>query len=407
LNYCLTQWWLWQDEKEKLKQQTGRYPTSKEFSDPSSKLYSEVRKMYPEMPSRMASTITKTARDKWRSVSKDVFYRLDMSLPTFKKGYPIPVDNQLYALSKSPEGICMSVTLRSKIFDGTKRFHIILQQKKFGNSQREILKKMIDKTYRRAGAQIARDRNGDIYVRITYEPPKRETNLDPNRIIGIDLGIKNAFYCALNDGMKRLSPRDSMELFEFRQQIKKRRRSYQHQSRVSTRGGAGRNKILRPLDKLSEKEKRFRDTKYHQYTRQIIDFALDNSAGKIQMEELDSLKKEKQGQFLLNDWAIADFQTKLKYKAEDMGIEVAFVNAQYTSQRCSSCGYIDKKNRSEQERFKCLKCGFEENADYNAAKNLSIPNIDAIIETEIANLKRTDEIPEFRGNSELQEKTID
>lgn len=55
----------------------------------------------------------------------------------------------------------------------------------------------------------------------------------------------------------------------------------------------------------------------------------------------------------------------------------------YTSQRCSECGYIDKENRLEQKSFKCLKCGYTTNADFNAARNISIQNIDKIIEEQL------------------------
>ncbi len=42
----------------------------------------------------------------------------------------------------------------------------------------------------------------------------------------------------------------------------------------------------------------------------------------------------------------------------------------YTSQKCSRCGTIDKKNRLSQSKFKCLNCGFCMNADINATNNI-------------------------------------
>ncbi|MDR2782141.1 MAG: transposase [Holosporaceae bacterium] len=35
----------------------------------------------------------------------------------------------------------------------------------------------------------------------------------------------------------------------------------------------------------------------------------------------------------------------------------------YTSQKCSNCGYVSRKNRKNQMRFKCCDCGSEGNAD--------------------------------------------
>ena len=43
---------------------------------------------------------------------------------------------------------------------------------------------------------------------------------------------------------------------------------------------------------------------------------------------------------------------------------------EFTSQKCSCCGHTEKRNRLSQSRFVCQQCGFEENADVNAAKNI-------------------------------------
>ena len=71
----------------------------------------------------------------------------------------------------------------------------------------------------------------------------------------------------------------------------------------------------------------------------------------------------------------------VQYKANAHGIEVEeleqspqakTVPAYYTSQRCSSCGFTHEHNRPEQETFACQKCGYENYADYNAAKNVAV-----------------------------------
>nr|DAU80915.1 MAG TPA: endonuclease [Caudoviricetes sp.] len=45
------------------------------------------------------------------------------------------------------------------------------------------------------------------------------------------------------------------------------------------------------------------------------------------------------------------------------------VPLQYASQTCSRCDCMDKRSRQTQARFKCTACGFEINADHNAALN--------------------------------------
>jgi putative transposase len=60
----------------------------------------------------------------------------------------------------------------------------------------------------------------------------------------------------------------------------------------------------------------------------------------------------------------------LEYKAKLVGITVIRVSEAYTSQQCSSCGIIDKKNRRSRGIYLCHSCGLRLNADHNAAINI-------------------------------------
>ena len=60
----------------------------------------------------------------------------------------------------------------------------------------------------------------------------------------------------------------------------------------------------------------------------------------------------------------------VKQLANKEGINVHFVNPAYTSRTCPACGFISDKNRKTQENFKCIECGYSENADINAAINI-------------------------------------
>jgi transposase len=47
------------------------------------------------------------------------------------------------------------------------------------------------------------------------------------------------------------------------------------------------------------------------------------------------------------------------------------VDPRNTNRQFSECGHIAKANRKNQAEFYCKKCGYSENADYNAAKNIA------------------------------------
>jgi putative transposase len=62
---------------------------------------------------------------------------------------------------------------------------------------------------------------------------------------------------------------------------------------------------------------------------------------------------------------------QLEYKAPRYGSQVRPVPAPRTSQRCSSCGAVDPRNRPGCGReFACVACGHADHADRNAAVNI-------------------------------------
>jgi putative transposase len=61
---------------------------------------------------------------------------------------------------------------------------------------------------------------------------------------------------------------------------------------------------------------------------------------------------------------------RTQQKAEASGCAVLYVDPRFTSQQCRACGHTEAGNRDSQAAFRCLKCGHEDHADVNAAKNI-------------------------------------
>lgn len=70
------------------------------------------------------------------------------------------------------------------------------------------------------------------------------------------------------------------------------------------------------------------------------------------------------------DQGWGEFRRQLTYKMEWAGGKLIAVPAQYTSQICPSCKSVDKANRQTQALFKCVVCGYENNADVVGAMNI-------------------------------------
>ena len=71
----------------------------------------------------------------------------------------------------------------------------------------------------------------------------------------------------------------------------------------------------------------------------------------------------------IGKWNVSYWLERLKQKCEENRVSFRSVSPYYTSQRCNACGYTNRGNRSG-EKFKCLECNHQANADINAAKNI-------------------------------------
>ena len=71
---------------------------------------------------------------------------------------------------------------------------------------------------------------------------------------------------------------------------------------------------------------------------------------------------------LSNNWS--RLCKRLKDKMDANGGKLVIVPAAYTSQTCHQCGHVASKNRESQAVFHCVECGYEANADVNAAMNI-------------------------------------
>ena len=65
-----------------------------------------------------------------------------------------------------------------------------------------------------------------------------------------------------------------------------------------------------------------------------------------------------------------EFRRQITYKKQWQGGRVILINPANTSQACSMCNHVAFENRQTQALFRCVSCGYCENADLNAARNI-------------------------------------
>ena len=108
----------------------------------------------------------------------------------------------------------------------------------------------------------------------------------------------------------------------------------------------------------------------HRISNELVAEARKDGCTVIAFEDLTDIR-ERTGASWGHKWAFNRLYEYVEYKAAEYGIDVEQVNPENTSRRCSHCEFTHSDNR-DSEGFECLKCGYQNHADYNAAKNIGL-----------------------------------
>jgi len=174
-----------------------------------------------------------------------------------------------------------------------------------------------------------------VWIELIFEKERPELRTE-GKVIGIDRGFRKAFVTS-----------DGQEIgAELRDQIRRK-------------------------DKRSKTARRHIKTELFRHLKGLRLEGVKT----IVLEDLRYIKHGKRGTFsrhvnrLLSFWSLTRAVNWLRCRCEELGVRMIFVSPYKTSQRCHRCGKIDIRNRKG-ERFRCVSCGHDDDADHNAAKNL-------------------------------------
>jgi len=341
------------------------------------------------------STSSREVCSSFKNVKKEIL-KGERSILSYKANQPLDLHKKAISLEYDNFNFFVKLKLLNrtgkKKYDITEDINFKIQVN--DKSTRTILERCYDKEYKISGSKLIYEKKKKLWrlnLCYSFENSQVET-LEKDKILGIDLGIVYPLMASIYGEYDRFSIKGG-EIEEFRRRTEARKRSILQQTKYCGDGriGHGRNKRTQPAYKINDKIARFRDTANHKYSRALIEYAVKKNCGIIQMENLTGISDNTD--CFLKDWSYYDLQTKIENKAKEMGIKVVYIKAQYTSQRCSRCGYIDVNNRIRQALFKCQNCGYETNADYNASQNIGMYDIENIIEETLkiqsANVKQS------------------
>ena len=175
--------------------------------------------------------------------------------------------------------------------------------------------------------------------------------------IGVDVGLEK--FATLSDGTVIENPRF---LRESEQTIKKRQRRVSRRKKGSNR----RKKAKKKLARMHRKVRNQRNDFTHKLSRQLAE-----NYSTITFEKLNIINMVK-NHYLARSIVDASWNKLIQYttyKAEEAGGKVVLVDPKNTSQMCSRCGMLVKKDLSVRIHS-CWNCGLTIDRDLNAALNI-------------------------------------
>ncbi|MEF8835603.1 MAG: transposase [Candidatus Thermoplasmatota archaeon] len=200
------------------------------------------------------------------------------------------------------------------------------------------------------------EKENSFYLHLGLEKEDEEIEHKDPTVMGVDLGMNN------------LAVTSTGKFFKGNQLDHNRKRFEEIRGKLQQKGTRSAHLVIQ---RMSERENRYACDTLHCISKELVEEAERNDVDIIAFENLKYIRERMPKNKWYHVWAFNKLYQYVEYKAKERGIQVKQINPKNTSRRCSKCGHTEKNNRNG-NKFKCKHCGYELDADYNAAKNIGI-----------------------------------
>ena len=210
-------------------------------------------------------------------------------------------------------------------------------------------------------AATVRQVAGRWFVSVLVEEEVADPAPTTDQVIGIDLGVNHMAACS--DGTVFENPKPLKRLFYTLRKLSKRLSRKQ-------KGSKNREKAKQKIARLHYRISCIRRDALHKATTQVV---RTKRPAVIAIEDLNvsGMQKNRSLARAISDVGLFEFRRQVEYKAKLEGVEVVVVDRFFPSSKtCNRCGAIHDMPLQERT-YRCSCCGYVEDRDLNAAKNLA------------------------------------
>lgn len=277
------------------------------------------------------------------------------SLPKFEKTVPVMVRQDCYSLHQLPSGTWV---IKFPVSSGRSQIAVPLAASTYHVKR---LQDLAGGSCRQGSMEIWRDKSGEWYVAISlvYETRFNE----PRGVIGVDFGIVKLAVLSNNVFF------DGRQVRWRKERWAERRKALQQAGRLSR------------VKKESGREQRWMRYINHCISKRIVEIA--KAEGKaIALENLLGIRERAKGSKkfnrMMSGWNFRELASFIGYKAALAGVPVIYIDPKETSKTCPRCGNVSRYNRKTQGWFRCVRCGYQSDADRVGALNITAKALDAL-----------------------------
>lgn len=383
------------------KRKNGEYPTAAEIKSYLPKsfqtvIYDRAKEDAPNLGTQNLSSVLQMATSRFAAMKRDILCG-NVTIPSFKKDIPIYLHKKSLTLLcvKDEESKNVKWYFKISLFSKAKKTELgldscVLMFKAVVPAKRDkylipIIERCYTGEYTICGSQLKyEDGRWFLLLSYSFENTNKSVLLDKDNVMGVHIAEANAVTCVFNNSTSVLRI-DGGEIPAFTAQIEKRRRSIGKASRKHSdlcgdgRIGHGYHAKMKPLEYISDKVTNFRNTVNHRYSRQIVNWAVQNGCGTIQIEDLTGFATNELDKYkFMQSWSYYDLMCKIESKAKEYGIEVIKLPYAALHKWCTTCGeQTVERNTLDTGVTECVcsKCGEKLALDALIQRAVAVPHI--------------------------------
>ncbi len=343
--------------------------------------YPILTRLAPSLAAGIVSAVDKSVNDKWRSDRWNALVSLEKSPPYYRYTNPIPLRKSDVVLTKTTDDrFLLSFSLRSAsaraagLAEGVsaerkKEFSIPLIAR--DEYMRTALSLVTADNTRLGEVKITEDRlrPGRWYARLAYK--RAIDQKTGGKAAAINKGMVTFLAGVTDSGAQWIH--DGDDIAAYLAQIQARRKKHQRQVKSSARIGHGRVRTLRPIEHLSGKAERWRETRCQVIARRFVDWLVKEGVTRLYLDDFSGIRDTppetlNQGQWIwerIQEWPYYQLEMRIGSCCEEMGIETIRRSPHGISSACSYCG--SKSVSVVARKISCQACKKQRHLDVSAA----------------------------------------